>query len=80
MTSALFTNTSFLNLTQSEYFRKVTISGSPDSHMIVSNTMYPVHPFIFPSTKAGDEKSSAFTVRERFSPVITRMISALSKL
>ena len=80
MTFALFTNTSFLSLTQSEYFRKVTISGSPDNHMIVSNTMYPVHPFTFLSTKVGDEKSSVFTDQGRFSPVITQMTSVLSRL
>ena len=75
-----FTNTSLLSLTQSEYFRKVITSGNPDSRMIASNTMYPVHPFTFLSTKVGDEKSSAFTAQGRFSPVITQMTSVLSRL
>lgn len=80
MTSALFTNIFFPSLTQSKYFGKVTISGSQDSRMTASNTMSAVRLFIFLSMKAGEGKSSAFTVRERFSPVITRMISALSSL
>ena len=48
--------------------------------MIVSNTMYPVHPFTFLSTKVGDEKSSVFTDQGRFSPVIAQMTSVLSRL
>ena len=38
--------------------------------------MYPVHPFTFPSTKAGDERLLAFMVRGRFYPAIIRRISA----
>ena len=78
MTSALFTNTSFLSLTQSEYFRKVTISGSPDNRMTASNTMPAVRLFIFQTTKADAERLLAFTVRGRFYPAIIQRISALN--
>ena len=48
--------------------------------MIVSNTMYPAHLFIFLNTKAEDGKSSAFMDRGRFFQDITQMTFALSSL
>lgn len=59
-------------------FHKGITSGIPDSRMIVSNTMYPVHLFIFLNTKAEDGKSSAFMDRGRFFQDITQMTFALS--
>ena len=65
---------------QSEPFRKVITSGNPDNRMSVSNTMYPVHPFTFLSTKTDDGKSSAFMDRGRFFQDITQITFTLSSL